>query len=608
MKRLLAVIAVWLGIKGASKTPKPTQTTSGLAPGRHELRWTLGYSITIVAFLAAVANRSWWLSAGALVASGIQLTLSTAGAIARATYDRAQDTFQSPQDTTLAHQTPVNESQVGVSAVLIGLVVPEMLFVRIKEHVSPLTKAFHVRTAYTIHMPLVEHSENENTRPANEYVPLILSEKGILHDDLSVTIAGSECATASFEESVEIASIVARQVAIKASRNHEEYLGYEASLHPQIRRIVSSRRSLQKNSIPIDPTKERIARRRRGRKIRNRIRKHFDESPYRDLLELIVATLATHYVIYAAVDRTQIQPGGMLVIETRERHMLAPRTRELLRVPTTGLGALGLRIGNALRIVYGMSPSDIVYPLSKALRAGSYHLEIMGFDGSYLSRQRYYSALGTRLAYRRFRSRRGQRYAHLYLRDMQAEPLGGPKGWNESPFVAVEFDERPPGSFAAAGFSSLAATLVLVAASRMAAHPQAGATDIVALLMAAPGAILGWSGFLTEPRRFGSVATRFSATLTLLLSLAGFLQFTLGGSPRALISGDGWLFSIVGLSPATLSHYAWISIAVLSIINTVLIWSYWGQRAIVHMTFVDDEVAGLISKLRKALTGNAEDL
>lgn len=304
-------------------------------------------------------------------------------------------------------------------------------------------------------------------------------------------------------------------------------------------------------------------------------------------------------VQHVGVPRAIVEQNSMMVLETRERHLLAPRTRTMLRVPTSSSGALVLKFENALRTIYGMPPSDINYPLSKAFRAGSYHLEIMGFEGSYLARQRYYPAAGTEVRYRRFRSRRGQRYAHVYLRGLEATTMPGAKGWDESPHVAVEFEERPPGSFAPAAFSSLAATLVLNVASRMSVHPSQGPTDIVALMLAAPGAILGWSGFLVEARRFGSVATRVSSTITLVLALVGFLQFTLGGSARALVSGSGQFWNLVHVTPAGLFSFTWITITIVSLINTVMIWTYWGQRALVHTTFVDDEISRSVSIARK---------
>ncbi len=175
------------------------------------------------------------------------------------------------------------------------------------------------------------------------------------------------------------------------------------------------------------------------------------------------------------------------------------------------------------------------------------------------------------LAYSRFRARLGQRYLHLYIRDAKTT-LARDRG-----AVFIGFFERPPGSVAVATTSSVASTILIIAAGYMQAKGLNFNGDIVAVMLAFPFIVASGvgidrnSGPLSRSvmlAKFGAFATACFSTIA-AISVVGYQRFQFGER-----------FSLLG------STGSWLVLVFLSTLTSSLMLGSWISRSALYYSFL----------------------
>lgn len=171
-----------------------------------------------------------------------------------------------------------------------------------------------------------------------------------------------------------------------------------------------------------------------------------------------------------------------------------------------------------IRTAFGIRATLISVPLINAGRAASYHLDVLGPEGTYLARQ--WTALeedpaatlpGKVVA----QPRSGQRHAHLYVKGASQTELY---------VYSAQFYERMPGSMAPA-FASSFSLAVLVWLGITALVPSGNELfrnwEYAGLVLAFPSAISIWLG-VDSGRRLseGVLAARVITLVTVVLAIA----------------------------------------------------------------------------------------
>ena len=124
------------------------------------------------------------------------------------------------------------------SLVIQGITSPETLFPRIKESVVPLTRAVEVNTVYTTRLPPPRDIPiTDDTYIL--YLPLILSAKGHLHDDLSIRGPDGDIATLTFGDSV---SLVASCIRALVRAHFPDRMDSYIQIEPSVLAIIADRR------------------------------------------------------------------------------------------------------------------------------------------------------------------------------------------------------------------------------------------------------------------------------------------------------------------------------------------------------------------------------
>ena len=433
---------------------------------------------------------------------------------------------------------------------------------RVKERVSPLSRAYMVNTHYEITLPA-----NVNPQGAGVvYFPLLVTKKGTLRDDLRFTVNGVPHPSITFDESVSLfeaacASLLAgtqlRRRWIRSTFQTEDFTGLAVSL-------VNSRVTGTK-SVQTVAWNQRAA---LAQQLRNYLHTSRLKPDEQNLLGTVLTKLANHYVVCVPLE-AHGKAGGRWVVEVEERVLPTAEQFGPADIPRTSLERfLSWAVGRAQRL-YGLKSGRIEYFPEKAFDCSSYHLEVMGAPGTFLMRQDLYPEAQV-VGYWRFRKRQGQRYGHFYSRDLRQSV--GPQPSMADPRVLFRFRERTPGYYAPAAVSSVVALLFLGVAWPMAFAVDGRGTDVMALLIAAPGALIGWSGVDQRLNHVGiSTAPRVIASLTAIVSLLGAAQFILQryrpiipviqpfGGPLILDADAAWaaILTSAGLL-ACAGVYAWL--------------------------------------------------
>ncbi|UUW90436.1 hypothetical protein [Pimelobacter simplex] len=223
------------------------------------------------------------------------------------------------------------------------------------------------------------------------------------------------------------------------------------------------------------------------------------------------------------------------------------------------------RFSEWVRAQLGVRSVRISIPLASSNRARSYHLEVLGPEGTYLAAQRLIDSKGDWIGTEvpcKLTPRNGQRFSHLYVSGHRDARLGINARLSTAHYVA-SFFERPPGQVAAAtlvAWGGVAVTL-LAATARLVEGAVVESTDVVAILLSVPAALSAWLGLgLATPHCYAAVS-RMLPLATLGFAIGASVLFLFSGShdpvPFDQISEHAlyrqWLALILGMS--------WVAIA-----------------------------------------------
>lgn len=563
-------------------------------PPRNEARYTAATALLTILLVIGVGEWNRWVLIGITVAAAVSILLSINGALSAAAFDRHLDTKEGYGygDTTGERHSRAFH---GVSAFALARAVtePHHYYRRIKQSLRQLTLAFEVETQYTISLGLIDEflEDEETERLSSVYVPVVLARKGVLHDDLEISWKGNEIPTATFEESLEIVRQAIRSLAhgseklIDAIESDEAWAAYDA-IEDQVMRAAALRRPAlpHGNGHSTQRTEEALA---KAVEAVGEVETFFGKDSYTaSVISEIVTTLSTNYYIFAVLPLGEINDDPWLVFQTRERQILASRTAA--RPSESWFQLWVADIGRYLSQIYGLRPGRIEYPTYLATLCSSYHLHIMGSEGTYLWRQRVDVPRSYEFRYRRFRSRRGQRYLHLYLRGVRflATSSTGAKQMHEHEgdevTVTAVFRERVPGAFPPAVVAASVSVVVLGLAWL---HKSPNDLSVFGLLLAAPGAMVAYSGFVSAvPHRLGAaLAPRVSRSITMVLTLAG-LGMYVGGL-------GSWPVPTRLNLPCNVSLEPWQVLAQVALANTLMTTLAWIKAGLVHASFLDYKVS-----------------
>lgn len=228
--------------------------------------------------------------------------------------------------------------------------------------------------------------------------------------------------------------------------------------------------------------------------------------------------------------------------------------RTIPPISTVGVESRTQRFATVFRLALGVRLNRIFIPLGNDIRTPSYHLQVAGPEGSYLALQGTIPPEKDLGLSGRVQPRKGQRRAHLYIRDRS--------NFGEATFAA-HFFERAPGSFAATTASGWAAfVVILMLAVNQVNGPMSGPSSLQAILpalLAVPIAVATWTGFdTTKMARHPSLLSRGLTFFTVVLCLVAFASAVV---PRQIlvVPDTVWiLFAALALGLAVVSSGSWI--------------------------------------------------
>lgn len=494
---------------------------------------------------------------------------------------------------------------------------PHKLYQRISERVTPLTRAYQVTTTHSVQNPYLESgspaSKSEASKgTAYDYsparlicIPLPVVKKGRLHDEFKLYVNGSETSALAFDRGIGVILFALRSIAQESinkekcarsrKRKNDKYEALERDIigplvmaqpikHHESERVtfltrlrawLSRSPSHQHSTTPTEPN-PLLQRDKMLQELPGRLSECVSDPLARPHIVETVRQLVDNYLLIVPLNSDQLQ-SPILRLTTTERKILRLEDYSLNSRPEEAGNRLLSWFITRLRRVYGLRPVRIQYSLDKALNAASYHLEMMGNDGTYLDRQRIIAA-NTSIEYRRFRSRQGQRYLHLYTRGVRPQATASdnnPRHTRATSMLVVkaDFSERTPGTVGPAAISAAAALVIIFAAAQLSKEQGSARSDVVALLLAAPGAVVAWSGLESSGTKVGAaVLSRISATMTLLLCAGSALQFLLGVPGKAIFA-----------FPA---DSTWNALVIAALLNFCVIWYSWARRATVYSYFL----------------------
>lgn len=271
-----------------------------------------------------------------------------------------------------------------------------------------------------------------------------------------------------------------------------------------------------------------------------------------------------------------------------------------------------------LRLLLGMTPHQLAIPTNLAVTAASYHLRVNGPSDKYIDRQYFRcrhcnkSVQGTwmgkaqgntstdcehntvnnptkNVSHFRLRRRRGQSYAHLYMRGYSPNITGGVRDLE----LALRFKETPPGSRAYAAATALVTTLVTGAVGYMVSHHIATSSDLPALLLALPVIGVSWFGGTADIGRLvgASLLARLSLLLSGALSLvavACYLVF----APDTVLAKTETSHHHAGLALLGVGDWQWIVIVALSLLNFMYVLFRFMVRLVYYDTLRSEQDLG----------------
>lgn len=457
-------------------------------------------------------------------------------------------------------QSPPNRRTTSDPAALnfaLAVLRPDVVVDRVFERVEPLTRALRIQATHTITFE----------SPDGAYYPALLQRKGSLIDSLVMWDASDEIPIFSQSRSADFA-LRSIDALVESYARYPDL--YNAALRRDTFKLLAG-----------SPNPDRYG---AGGVVRDEVLQRLSDCLRNDraygAISALVKVLTLNYCHTVHID-TESSPQTV-----RTEYRVMQDLKEAGK--SEGFRNKLLAVAVTLRIATGHRPMRWVHSVSLAARASSYHLQIMGPPGAYLSRQSLSGTdsagapvqliehgSGGHVAYSRFRARLGQRYLHLYLRDGSNALL------RDRFAVFAGFFERPPGSVAVAAMASAASTALIISAGyiqTVGADPQG---DIIAVLLAFPFVVGSISGLDASGGPLGGV----------MMARVGGLV-TAGLSTVAAISILGyerirWSNEIVLLG----SSGSWALLTYASCVTTALLLGSWVNRSYLYYRFLKRDAA-----------------
>ncbi|NYE36405.1 hypothetical protein F4692_001538 [Nocardioides cavernae] len=455
------------------------------------------------------------------------------------------------------------------------LLAPQHVISRLHERISPATRALEFQS--TAHL-----ARRSGQSSVDTYVPINVLKKGRLIDDLRVSGQdGTDLPLLGFKDGLAlIAAVLDRLVsacgpsAARSYRDNHRRLVMAALARPATRKAQNDQHTVRREM------NDRAA-------WLSTMRTDLGNVLMADVVVAIVDLLSRHYCQIVMI------PAG---VSDKGPYSISVSYRRIHDLQTpSGFGSTTAILGH-MRSLLGVRPNSYTISLQNAARTSSYHMEFMGPRNTYLARHGIVRSedtskteqfvVGQHGDYVRLRRRRGQRYAHVYIR-------GGTSRIQQDRLSAsLTFFERTPGSVGDAAVVAIASTILIAGAGYVIANQDATASDadLMSVLLSAPIAASSWLGLQRETivaggilgARLGNIITAVISTAAALGALGLSLGGVMSGFPSRVFASSGWLggqvqdLALIGLEGG------WALLLILSICNTFALLFSWGRRSLIY--------------------------
>lgn len=411
---------------------------------------------------------------------------------------------------------------------VVGAMRPHLLRMRTTERLTPQSRSLLRETTHELQLPA----------GASAIVPVLLLEKGYLQDFREVSdAAGKSLSVLTFFESTALAlAVIERMVKSGFDRDWDpsQITAYRAH-EDRILRAIGSR-SLDENEA------QNLTRALDGL---SRLKPSSDHPSRIDEAGLLITLLHKYYAVCVELPGSA---SGLQIVNIRDHVIPKSNMRDPSKRSLAGLAGL-------IRSMTGSRPARYWVSCRLAMFARSYHLELVGPDGLYLARQRFFhpdrDVLEGAGVYDRWTSRRGQRFAHLYLRAAHR--------YRGEIVAQFGFIERPPGSLAFATVAAFATSSVITLAWLAPPESERYLPFLAATLLTFPAASAVIAGF-NAPSNFVGVMA-FSR-----IGVAANLAIAIGASAMIVLQPSLLAFALVA-----------------SVLNTLFLAYWWLLRSALYV-------------------------
>ncbi|ACU75415.1 hypothetical protein Caci_6569 [Catenulispora acidiphila DSM 44928] len=492
---------------------------------------------------------------------------------------------------------PVSRQQAALF--IMALRTPAKVRQRIVEKYVPGQRNLSNTVSVEIQVPrifLTRRREPDPAGPPDESFPfpMVISPKSIMYDSLEVFDEdGARLSTLSYREYLTMIAGVLRYLLTGAYGGRmpedEKLLEHVKSVEADALEQVFMRRDDRRLSLPevqaLDERTQQV--------VMKLLRLKGVDDRHRRQLELaadLVRILAKRYAIVAPL---KISTNGRALVTYKR--LIVPTVTDADDQPADGRARTSKEY---LRHLLGARPVEVHVALENAGICHSYHLSVQGPEGLYLAKQaitpdppagpdnrtsgvhqpndRYEFA-----PHYRFRSRRGQSYAHFYGRHFPF--VSDPKA---VPRLQFSFYEVPPGSDFQASIAAASAAFLIGLIGFVLAHSsldQFGritlASDAPVLLLAFPGVAASWLGVDKAGARLfdSSLSARLSLVITVVVSVAASALYIINASNVEPGVFDGKLNA--GVSLLGVRGSWWAGLTALAVVNTLCMAYRWLYRS-----------------------------
>lgn len=410
------------------------------------------------------------------------------------------DTLETLQDYPMSPQE--------IYHFVVSVLDPPIVNSRIRESISPLTRAVEVKLEIGVSLPQGAKKEIA--------IPVRLLKKGTLQDDLEIKLAdGTRVSILGYSQYARIAMATVDSMFHRLGESIDSR--YRNKLRADVYHQIVRRAPLKKKE------------KRKRKKLIKRLREVMGDSDESALISYFIDTLIANYCQVVIIPQGagaggSVESPGPQIDSERRTELITLTFRRIQDLVSPDQHWFDPRLAVArLGVLLGVRPSEFEVSLENASRAESYHLEFMGPKGTYLARQHLYAVdpetkLIHKLSddyfdYARVRKRRGQRYSHIYIR-------GGDEALRYLQAKAVfGFFERVPGSVGEVATTSVASTALIAMGGHILSRGDTPSSDFVALLLTFPIGAASWIGLSRGSVLLGGVlAARLGSIITILLS------------------------------------------------------------------------------------------